>query len=197
MARYGWSILIWILAMTSIANAGPRLVASSSASPLAAWVTFCDRHPEECRIDLSQPEALRLTESLRTLLDAVNTHVNRSMYPMTDEMHWGAVDVWSFPEDGMGDCEDYQLLKRRFLIEAGLPRRALLMTVVLDELGQGHAVLTVRTDRGDFILDNKTNEIKEWFETGYMFVKREGSTNREWVFLAPELERDPTVVAAR
>ena len=32
------------------------------------------------------------------------------------------------------------------------------MTVVIDEQGEGHAVLMVRTDRGDFILDNKRME---------------------------------------
>ena len=62
----------------------------------------------------------------------------------------------------MGDCEDFQLLKRRMLVERGLSRRAMRMTVVIDELGEGHAVLTVRTDRGDYILDNKTSGGVAW-----------------------------------
>jgi len=41
------------------------------------------------------------------------------------------------------------------LLEAGWPRQALLITVVRDKRGDGHAVLTVTTDRGDFILDNQ------------------------------------------
>jgi predicted transglutaminase-like cysteine proteinase len=70
---------------------------------------------------------------------------------MTDEEHWGISDRWDLPADGFGDCEDYQLLKRRLLAEAGLPRRAMRMTVVVDETGDGHAVLMVRTDRGDVV----------------------------------------------
>jgi predicted transglutaminase-like cysteine proteinase len=69
-------------------------------------------------------------------------------------------------EHGYGDCEDYQLLKRRKLVEAGYPHRALRMTVVIDEEGAGHAVMMVRTNRGDFILDNKRNAILPWHKTG-------------------------------
>ena len=120
--------------------------------------------------------------------------VNRSLTPVTDEDHWGVIDLWSYPNDGSGDCEDYQLLKRKLLVEAGLPRRALLMSVVADERGAGHAVLTVRTDRGDLILDNLTDEIREWFETNYVFIKRESARKAEWVYLTPEPGR--TVIAS-
>ena len=103
--------------------------------------------------------------------------------PVTDQDHWGVADRWDYPDNGMGDCEDIQLLKRRVLIEAGLPRRALRMTVVIDELGAGHAVLMVRTDRGDYILDNKRAAVLSWQETGYRYVKREGSESAAWVWL--------------
>jgi predicted transglutaminase-like cysteine proteinase len=197
MARFRWTVLAWLLASTSVATAGPRLVPSSAAPPLAASAKFCDRNPDECRIDPSQPETVALTPDLRKLLASVTTLVNRAVAPVTDQDHWGVTDLWTYPDDGMGDCEDYQLLKRKLLIKAGLPRRALLMTVVLDELSQGHAVLTVRTDKGDLILDNKTDEVREWFETGYLFVKREGPATRQWVFLTREPEGEPTAVASR
>jgi predicted transglutaminase-like cysteine proteinase len=93
------------------------------------------------------------------------------------------VDRWDFPDDGTGDCEDFQLLKRRMLVGRGLPRRALRMTVVIDDIGEGHAVLMVRTDRGDLILDNKTNAILSAQGTGYAFVKREGQDGLAWVTL--------------
>ena len=74
---------------------------------------------------------------------------------MTDLEHWGVVEKWSYPEDGYGDCEDYVLLKRRMLMQSGWPREALLITVVRDRKGDGHAVLTVKTDKGEYILDNQ------------------------------------------
>ncbi len=59
-------------------------------------------------------------------------------------------------------------------MERGLPRRALRMTVVIDDIGEAHAVLMVRTDRGDLILDNKTNAVLSAPNTGYTYIKREG-----------------------
>jgi predicted transglutaminase-like cysteine proteinase len=109
--------------------------------------------------------------------------VNTTIRPITDKDHWGIVDRWEFPDDGMGDCEDYQILKRKMLVDRGLPRRAMRMTVVIDELGEGHAVLTVRTDRGNFILDNKTMAILPEDQTGYVFVKRESQDAVGWVSL--------------
>jgi len=102
---------------------------------------------------------------------------------MTDFEHWGIEDHWDFAEDGYGDCEDYQLVKRKRLAAADFPRRALRMTAVIDEDGAPHAVLMVRTDRGDFILDNKRSAVLPWRETGYVYLQREGSTGSNWVSL--------------
>ena len=87
--------------------------------------------------------------------------------------HWGVVDRWDLPLDGYGDCEDYVLMKRRLLIAEGLPLQALLVTIVKDENGEGHAVLTVITDRGDFVLDNMHNSVKPWNALPYRYVKRQ------------------------
>jgi len=147
--------------------------------------------PAECKIDKAEPAILALTSEVWQTLATVNREVNERIKPMTDMEHWGVVDRWDFPDDGLGDCEDYQILKRKLLAERGLPRRALRMTVVLDGDGNGHAVLMVRTDRGDFILDNQRPAILTWKETGYVFVKREGASGREWV----SLETDASPVA--
>lgn len=105
------------------------------------------------------------TRSGRDTIQQINDEVNRTILSVTDQEHWGVTDRWNYPDDGMDDCEDIQLLKRKLLHEVGLPRRALRMTVVTDEEGAGHAVLLVRTDRGDFILDNKRKEVLPWQET--------------------------------
>ena len=60
----------------------------------------------------------------------------------------------------------------------------LLITVVLDSDGGGHAVLTVATDEGDLILDNLTSEVLPWHETPYRFVKRQSAADpSQWVSL--------------
>jgi predicted transglutaminase-like cysteine proteinase len=103
---------------------------------------------------------------------------------MTDMDHWGVVEKWSYPDDGYGDCEDYVLLKRKMLMQAGWPSEALLITVVREKNGDGHAVLTAKTDKGEFVLDNQNPDILLWSETNYRFVKRQSQLDPNlWVSL--------------
>ncbi|WP_293865370.1 transglutaminase-like cysteine peptidase [uncultured Alsobacter sp.] len=169
--------------VTSLPATTVSVPATGPARPMAAWITFCQAYTEECRVNLSEPDTIRLTPSLWRDIVTVNREVNAFVRPMTDLEHWGVVDKWDFAEDGYGDCEDYQLLKRKRLVALGLPRRAMPMTVVLDERNEGHAVLMIRTDRGDFILDNKRNDVLPWLRTGYVYVKRESQTETAWTSL--------------
>ena len=69
-------------------------------------------------------------------------------------------------------------------IQSGWPREALLVTVVRDKKYEGHAVLTVTTDKGDYVLDNQNEDILLWSKTGYRFVKRQSQSNPNvWVSL--------------
>ncbi|MGU3283352.1 transglutaminase-like cysteine peptidase [Methylobacterium mesophilicum] len=170
-------------ARLTLPDGAPAPEASGPVGAIAGWTEFCRRMPEECTLDVAQPAAIPLTVAVWRTLRSVNRRVNARIRPITDQAHWGVVDRWDFPDDGFGDCEDYQLLKRRMLAERGLSRRALLMTVVIDETNAGHAVLTVRTDHGDFILDNKTDAIRPWRRTGYSFIKRAGQDGQAWVSL--------------
>lgn len=183
--------LVLALALAAPAAASPSLVGRREAPPLPAWSVYCTQLPNECRTNRNEPDIVTMTPELMDLVEAVNAYVNRTIVPVTDLAHRGVVDVWEIPTDGKGDCEDFQLLKRKFLVEGGLPRRALLMTVVIDESGDGHAVLTLRSDRGDFILDNKTYAVKRWDATSYIFVKREAETTSGWAFT----EEPPAKVA--
>ena len=171
---------------------GLSATTTGAARPIAAWAEFCERYPGECAVDRTEAASVTLTPALWQTINAVNRRINRAVEAVTDQEHWRAADRWDLAEDGRGDCEDYQLLKRRLLVQAGLPRRALRMTVVIDEKGEGHAVLTVVTNRGDLILDNKTSTVLPWTQTGYSFVKRESQDAVGWVALG----RDASPVTA-
>ena len=70
------------------------------------------------------------------------------------------------------------------------------MTVVSDERGEGHAVLTVRTSAGDFILDNKVDEVRIWNEAPYRFLERQSSLNPPfWVEIDPTRSVTPQPIA--
>lgn len=193
------------LALPNLADAGQTTQAAGvqsagvtiergSARPIAGWVDFCQRYPQECVIDASEPAIITLDRDNWALINEVNRTVNAEITPKTDMELYGVPDYWTFPYSGYGDCEDYQLLKRKRLAEAGLPRRAMRMTVVLDTRNEGHAVLEIKTDRGVFILDNVTDAVLPWDETPYVYIKREGRDDTRWVSLGG-VAASPTAVA--
>jgi len=158
------------------------------------WVEFCAENAADCKGGSTQARDIVMTQTAWKDLTRVNHWVNENVKPMTDMEHWGVVEKWSYPTDGYGDCEDYVLMKRKMLIDAGWPREALLVTVVRDRKGEGHAVLTVKSDKGEFVLDNQNEDVVAWTDTGYRFVKRQSQTDPNvWVSLG---DNRPAVVTA-
>lgn len=191
-------IILAIVALTSAAfpahaldrrpAAGTALAVGAAVRPISAWGEFCSKpeYARECRVDLREPRAIVLTPGVWSRIEHANRTVNAGIAPLDDLRHWGREDVWDLAEDGRGDCEDLQLRKRRILAAAGLPRRAMRMTAVALPDGTGHAVLTISTDRGDIVLDNRTDAVLPWAATGYSFLKRESQDGAGWVELAGE-----------
>jgi predicted transglutaminase-like cysteine proteinase len=133
---------------------------------------FCLRYSAECSIRSAKEARMKLTPERWNQLVVVNNDVNTTVKPATDEEVYGRQEYWAYPS-GRGDCEDLVLLKRRLLEEKGWPVGSLLITVVRQTNGDGHAVLTVLTDRGDLVLDNLSPHVLVWSETGYQYVKRQ------------------------
>jgi predicted transglutaminase-like cysteine proteinase len=184
----GLAVIAILLGINAPARAGDEhpLYASlgdTTRAPIG-WIDFCSENPMECGNGASQPRDIVMSQAAWRDLNKVNHWVNENVKPMTDMDHWGVIEKWSLPTDGYGDCEDYVLLKRKMLIDAGWPREALLITVVRDRKGEGHAVLTVKSDKGEFILDNQNESIVSWTDTGYRFVKRQSQGDPNvWVAL--------------
>jgi len=182
----------------STAQERPQFISlgESTRAPIG-WVEFCVEYDPECKTKPSTPRDIVLSIQAWKDLERVNHWVNANIKPMTDMDHWGVIERWNYPDDGYGDCEDYVLLKRRMLMQAGWPREALLITVVRDKNSDGHAVLTVKTDNGEFILDNQTDDILLWSDTGYRFVKRQSQSDPNvWVSLG-EPRSAPATASAR
>lgn len=194
----GWSgaailagaVLIGLSGVCEAAVGGP---ARSSFAAVGArtsvpygWVDFCDRYRGECDVQPLTAVDIDLSPAAFRDIERVNRDANAAVTPETDMDHWGVVDRWDYPTDGKGDCEDYALLKRKLLIQAGYPRQALLVTVVKDHEGEGHAILTVKTSRGEFTLDNLSDRVLPWTETGYKFIKRQSQEDPNvWQSIGP------------
>jgi predicted transglutaminase-like cysteine proteinase len=184
-----------IVPVAQAANERPLFISTgATARAPIGWTDFCAQMPRECDGRPLQARDIVLSQRAWQDLVRINQWVNESIKPLTDMDHWGVIERWSYPDDGYGDCEDYVLLKRRVLMQAGWPRQALLITVVRDVKGEGHAVLTVKTDRGEFILDNQEEQVLLWSETSYRFVKRQSQADPNvWVALG---DQRPAVATA-
>jgi len=192
--------IVALLASAAITQAQEQArsigIGGVTSSPIG-WTEFCIEYAPECDTAPSVPRDVVLSTRALLELKRINVAVNSTIKPMTDMDHWGVVERWNYPDDGYGDCEDYALQKRKLLMEAGWPREALLMTVVRDQNGNGHAVLTVKSDRGEYILDNQTNDILSWEDTGYRFVKRQSQFDPNvWVSLG-EPRAAPATASSR
>lgn len=186
-------------AAKALAAEAPLLRASYAAvgattSVPYGWVDFCRRYAGECDHGPLPPRDIALSVAVFKTIDRVNTWVNATIVPITDWDHWHVVDQWDYPRDGKGDCEDFALFKRRLLIALGFPRQALLITVVKDTQGEGHAILTLKTDHGEFVLDNLGNQIKPWDAMRYHFVKRQSQSDENvWLQIGPPTTEPATV----
>ncbi|WP_193178316.1 transglutaminase-like cysteine peptidase [Oricola sp. NBU1457] len=187
--KYTHSVLTGLAAsalMASTASAAtPMKVGRYTSQPIGHY-EFCQKVPDECRATGNNVEPDRLTEASWRTMVRINAVVNATITPRTDMQMWGREEIWSYPVK-YGDCEDYVLLKRHDLIAAGFKPSNLLITVVLQPNGDGHAVLTVRTDHGDFILDNLVGAVMDWRDTRYHYLKRQSTSNAgKWVDIIDE-----------
>ncbi|KQV84524.1 transglutaminase-like cysteine peptidase [Rhizobium sp. Root1220] len=187
-----------MFAMSTAATPAPTnnlsMVTGAATSQPIGHYDFCQTHREECGANRNA-SAVEMSVAKWALVRSVNATVNNTITPMTDKEIYGKDEVWAYPTTA-GDCEDFALLKRRILIQRGISPADLLLTVVRKPDGEGHAVLTLRTSKGDFILDNLASNVKPWFDTSYSFIKRQSSYNAgRWVTI--ENGRDVLVGALR
>ena len=162
-------------------NIDPLPQGTPSKAP-PGFVSFCTNDPGQCEPGTMSRAVLTLDPSAWRLLSDINASVNESVKSESDEQHFGRPEVWTIALDGRGDCEDFALTKRKQLIDAGLPEPALRMAVVVTLRGEQHTVLTVATNRGDFVLDNLTNDVLSWNRTGYAWLARQDAGGRlGWV----------------
>jgi len=169
------------LALASLAVALPAhsrdsnqmTVLGQTTQPIGHYM-YCQENPADCSSNQSSPLAPELTSEKWSQLVEINRYANKAVIPVTDLELYKKEEYWTLPGK-YGDCEDYVLLKRQMLIDNGWPVSSLLVTVVKQSNGEGHAVLTVRTKGSDFILDNLREKILPWNKTEYLYLKRQST----------------------
>lgn len=144
-----------------------------------AHVLFCTRSPSECTTSTG-PGTVELTREKRRELMDVNRRVNRQINARSDDSSAIGGDEWSLAPQS-GDCEDYAITKRHALIGQGWPAASLRLAVAHTAWGEGHLVLIVRTSKGDLVLDNMTDAIRNWRKSGLRWNMIQAAGNpRVW-----------------
>ena len=179
----GLAVVLWVLtsAVAAKADADFMTVGVSTTVPIGHHL-FCQEHQQDCTREPGLAAGpLKLDTTLITKVAAINTATNAAIEPMSDLAQYGVEERWTYP-NRRGDCEDYVLLKRKELHAVGIPLEDLLITVVRKTNGEGHAVLTLRTTVGDFVLDNLDWRVKPWRDTPYTYVKRQSALDpKDWL----------------
>lgn len=185
------------LSALATAYAGPVFMHTGgrTTQPVGHY-EFCQKLPGECTERTPKQAPIELTRKLWAKIVSINNSVNTRITPRTDMEMWGKEEVWSYPDSGFGDCEDYALEKRRELMNIGVPAGDLLMTVARQPNGDGHAVLTVRTSLGEFVLDNLQLKVLTWTDTDYTYLKRQ-STENSGVWVTINDGREDAVASVR
>ncbi len=169
--------------------------------PPVGYVNFCATNVSECKGynmgEKLSSDRLAMSPDRWNMIYQVNTYTNGKIKPVSDLELYGEAERWAYPV-AAGDCEDFVLMKKRALETLGVPAKNLQITVVLDERNEGHAVLTVATEEGDYILDNRRNDILLWNDTNYTFLKRQSAKNpKQWVALLKKPATAQTVASAQ
>ena len=181
-------------AKLSDAQGAGQMISASAFMPVGqqvvppmGYISFCMNDPRQCEGGTDKPVNMTMTPARWTELNTVNDYVNSSIRQISDMDNYGVSEDWSYPNANGGDCEDLVLLKRKMLIERGWSPSDLLVAVVKEWNGAGHAILVVDTDKGEFVLDNKNWAIVAWNEAPYTWIKRQSRERPYvWVNLTPK-----------
>lgn len=167
---------------------GDNLLDGRVTLPPRAFESFCTAHDDQC-VRQGDRDEISLDDTAWETLRGVNGAVNRRIVVRPDTP---GTDSWDLDVTS-GDCDEYALAKRQELLRRGWPSAALSLTAAYISSGQAHLVLTVRTDRGDLVLDNLRDNVIAADRTGYRWIARQSSLHpRLWVRVL-----NPTTPVAR
>ena len=104
-------------------------------------------------------------------LQSVSMKVNNTIRPIAD--------AWTPSLQGVASQHECRQLrramlvaqKRQRLLAEGFPSSATLIAIVRLSDGEQHAILVVRTDQGDYVLDNLNDAVVPWSQVSYRWEK--------------------------
>lgn len=153
----------------------------AKVDPPEQYRVFCTNNPGAC--ELEGASEIPWSPDNQRALARINRGVNEETTYVSDWEFSGLDDVWNYPFQCHGDCEDFVLEKRRRLVEEEFPGAALNIATAIHKLERyPHAVLLAETSRGTWVLDNYSDALLCWDDTPYRFTRRE-LPDGQWIKL--------------
>ena len=202
---------LWLTACSATTQGAPHLIVHEITAPPVGAFAFCMDNREACGLaeqdeaatvkdmgksaptesaDLAASQAVSTQadlsdEQLMAMARVVNALINTSISYRSDAMVWNMEERWVLPisSEGVryGDCEDYALEKRAALLAAGAPAERIRLATAWSPGTGVHAVLILRLEAGDYVLDNTTPHILTVGETVYEWrTLQTGPSLLEW-----------------
>jgi predicted transglutaminase-like cysteine proteinase len=166
-----------VLLMSHVSQANSMATGEFVVPPMG-FVKFCVKNMDDCLYKGDANKKAIMSLKKFSAIEKVQSGINREIKPQTDLVSVGLKESWDYPQQrGGGDCEDYALAKKQALVALGFPKETLLLTTALTEEGEHHVVLTVATNFGDFILDNRRDEVVLWDRLPYRWLSRQDQEN--------------------
>lgn len=168
------TILVTSLLFSNTAAAGNMPILGRAATPIG-YLQYCLANRDDCK----RRDAHKVVENAQNIaiINSVQTSVNRMVRPVSDDRNFSKKDFWTVVKNGRGDCEDYSLTKRQLLIKAGFAPSSLLLATALNQHGEPHVVLVVRTEKQDYVLDNLYENVQEWQYMPYKWLAIQDAHN--------------------
>lgn len=167
--------------MRAIDNAAAFINGSRPVLGPFGHTVMCSRKPDLCTAPEKAYQEVALNTLNKALIEHVNLEINRTIRYRPDPIDMGIADRWRVAVTE-GDCEDIALAKRQRLIELGFPAGAMRLAVGHVETGEGHAVLVLRTEGGDVILDNRRDDVVAWNDHDMRWSMIQSAENpRRWL----------------
>lgn len=139
------------------------------------WYRLLDRAPY---LRLQELDVVPFNGDTLYQLHSVFGDVSKSVRYVSD----GPTDIWRIA-DSAGDCEDIALRSMVELRKRGFPRGALRIAACYWG-NQPHAVLTIETTKGTYVIDYLLGYVGIWHGLPFQWHSRE-SVGLDWDDLSP------------
>jgi predicted transglutaminase-like cysteine proteinase len=121
------------------------------------------------------------------IIHQVNDRVNKTFHYQIDEVTWGQTDYWELPHEAVAvmtiDCEGYSIFKLFLLMAAGAEIENPGLTVgIIESTREYHAILLVTAAGSIYVLDNRSNVVKNSLTFSDFKPKYSVDLSNVWVY---------------